>query len=126
VFFVRDAAARRPDLLWKLPQAATTAYREFIIGNEIDGRRMVARQRQEIRDRLEADLALRAKRSSTASDPCPEREDVASWNVEVVCSWSYGPSAMPQVFRAQCLSRPALAIAEPLAYLPRGPAAGPP
>jgi hypothetical protein len=113
VFFVRDAAAGGPTCYGSF-RSGDHGYREFIIGNEA----MIEEWSlgtAEIRDRLASDLAL-VQTFFDRVRPCPEREDVASWNVEVVCSWSYGTSAMPQVSELSAYQA-ALAMPSP-GYLP--------
>lgn len=113
VFFVRSEQAGGPTCYGSF-RSGDHGYREFIIANEA----MVEEWSlgtTEIRDRLEADLAL-VQTFFDRVRPCPEREDVASWNVEVVCGWSYGPSAMPQVSELSAYQA-ALAMLSP-GYLP--------
>ena len=89
IFFVRDAGAGGPSCYGSF-RGGDHGYREFIIGNES----MVEEWSlgtAEIRARLDADIAL----LQTFFDrvrPCPERQDATSWNVDVVCSWSFTPS----------------------------------
>jgi len=87
VFFVRSEGAGGPTCYGTF-RGGDSGYREFIIGNES----MVEEWSlgtPEIRARLDSDLS----RLQTFFDrvrPCPLQEDAASWNLDVVCSWSLG------------------------------------
>jgi hypothetical protein len=97
VYFVRDSRTGGPRCGGSF-SGGDDGYRELIIGNEA----MIEEWSlgtPEIRARLEADAAL-LEEFFQRIRPCPASVDAHSWNLNVVCSWSYEPDPRPDEFGA--------------------------
>lgn len=109
VYFVTDGTADGPSCGGSF-RSGDAGYREFIIGNEAMIEEWSLGTLQ-IRERIESDID-RVQAFFDRIRPCPSNRDAHSWNLDVVCGWSY---VVPSELGAYEAS---LAMPSP-AYLPQ-------
>jgi hypothetical protein len=111
VYFVKDGTADGPRCGGSF-RSGDDGYREFIIGNEAMIEEWSLGTLQ-IRERIEADIE-RVQAFFDRIRPCPSNRDAHSWNLDVVCGWSYVAPSELGAYEAS------LAMPSP-AYLPQVP-----